>query len=206
MTLGLGLFLMSAYLLGSIPFGFLVGRTRGVDVTKHGSGNIGFSNVLRLLGPGPASIVLLTDLLKGAVPVFLGRLWLPSLTEADPALWLLAVAVAPVFGHTFSIFLRFRGGRAVATTLGALLGMNWLAGLLGLGVWMAVVAVTRYISVGSIAACCVVPIFMALTGVRFEWTLFWTAVASLIILRHVPNIGRLLEGTESKIGQRVSTE
>ncbi len=124
----LALLLVAAYLLGSIPFGFLVGRTRGVDVTKHGSGNIGFSNVLRLLGLGPASVVLVADVLKGAIPVCFGRVWLPSITESDPALWLPAVAVAPILGHTFSVFLRFRGGRAVATTLGALLGMNWLAG------------------------------------------------------------------------------
>ena len=206
MTFGLGAFLVAAYLLGSIPFGFLVGRTRGVDVTKHGSGNIGFSNVLRLLGPGPASAVLVADVLKGAIPVYVGRLWLPSLTESDPAHWVLVVAVAPILGHTFSVFLKFRGGRAVATTLGVLLGMDWLAGLLGVGVWIAVVAVTRYISVASIAACCVVPVFMALRDVRLEWVLFWTAIGGLIILRHIPNIGRLLEGRESKIGQRVSAE
>jgi glycerol-3-phosphate acyltransferase PlsY len=199
----LGIFLMAAYLLGSIPFGFLVGRTRGVDVTKHGSGNIGFSNVLRLLGPGPASVVFVADVLKGAIPVCFGRLWLPSITESDPALWLPAVAVAPILGHTFSVFLRFRGGRAVATTLGALLGMNWLAGLVGLAVWVLVVGLTRYISVASIVTSSAVPVFMAFTGVRVEWTLFWAAVAALIILRHIPNLSRLLEGTESKIGQRV---
>jgi glycerol-3-phosphate acyltransferase PlsY len=206
MTLGLGLFLAAAYLLGSIPFGFLVGRTRGVDVTKHGSGNIGFSNVLRLLGPGPASAVLVADVLKGAIPVYVGRLWLPSLAHSDSALWMLTVAVAPILGHTFSVFLKFRGGRAVATTLGALLGMNWLAGLVAMAVWIVVVGLTRYISAASIAACAAVPVFMALIGDRLEWTLFWTAIASLIILRHVPNIRRLVEGTESKIGQRLSAE
>jgi glycerol-3-phosphate acyltransferase PlsY len=90
--------------------------------------------------------------------------------------------------------------------LGALLAMSWQAGLLALGIWIAVVAVTRYISVASIAASFGVPVFMALTGVRLEWTLFWTAIASLVIFRHISNLGRLLEGAESKIGERVKTD
>ena len=196
----------AAYLLGSIPFGVLAGRSRGVDVRKHGSGNIGFSNVLRVLGPGPAVLVFVADVLKGAVPMLAGR-WLLSAWDVGHAdLWLLAVGLAPILGHAFSVFLGFRGGRAVATTLGVLLGMVWQAGLVGLGVWIVVVAITRYISVASITASAAVPVFMAFSGVRLEWTLFWTVVAALIILRHVPNLGRLLEGRESKIGERVMTE
>jgi len=200
------LLLGAAYLLGSIPFGVLVGRSRGVDVRKYGSGNIGFSNVLRVLGPGPASLVFLADVLKGAVPVLAGR-WLLSAWEVEQAdLWLLAVGLAPILGHTFSVFLGFRGGRAVATTFGVLLGMIWQAGLIAMGVWIVVVAITRYISVASITASSAVPVFMAFSGVRLEWTLFWTAVAALIILRHIPNLGRLLEGRESKIGEPVTIE
>lgn len=199
----IAVWVLASYLLGSIPFGFLIGRTRGVDVTRQGSGNIGFSNVLRVLGPGPAAVVLVADVLKGAIPVYFGRYWLAEIVEGRPALWLLAIALAPILGHTFSIFLRFRGGRAVATTLGALLGMNWLAGVVGIGVWIVVVTVTRYISAASIAAASFVPIFMAVTGVSLEWTFFWTAVAALVIARHIPNLGRLIDGTESKIGEKV---
>jgi glycerol-3-phosphate acyltransferase PlsY len=199
----IAVWVLASYLLGSIPFGFLIGRTRGVDVTRQGSGNIGFSNVLRVLGPGPAAVVLIADVLKGAIPVYFGRYWLAEIVEGRPALWLLAIALAPILGHTFSVFLRFRGGRAVATTLGALLGMNWLAGVVGIGVWIVVVTVTRYISAASIAAASFVPIFMAVTGVSLEWTFFWTAVAALVIARHIPNLGRLIDGTESKIGEKV---
>jgi glycerol-3-phosphate acyltransferase PlsY len=195
--------ILASYLLGSIPFGFLIGRTRGIDVTRHGSGNIGFSNVLRVLGPGPAAVVLVADILKGATPVYFGRYWLSAVVGAEPAWCLLAFALAAILGHTFSVFLGFRGGRAVATTLGALLGMSWLAAVVGLGMWILVVAVTRYISVASIVAAASVPIFLAATEAQFERTLFWTAIAALIIARHIPNLGRLIEGTESKIGEKV---
>jgi len=113
------------------------------------------------------------------------------------------VTVAPILGHSFSVFLAFRGGRAVATTCGALLGMCWPAGLVGLGTWGIVVGITRYISVGSIVAAASVPIYLAAIGVRWEWAAFWTFAAGLIILRHIPNLARLLQGTEVKIGQRV---
>jgi glycerol-3-phosphate acyltransferase PlsY len=108
-------------------------------------------------------------------------------------------------GHTFSVFLRFRGGRAVAATLGALLGMWWQAGLVALGVFIILVAVTRYVSVASIVASSFVPVYLALAGARPAWAAFWTAIAALIIARHIPNIGRLLAGTEPKIGQRVAS-
>lgn len=199
----IAMWVLASYLLGSIPFGFLIGRTRGVDVTRHGSGNIGFSNVLRVLGPGPAAVVLIADVLKGAIPVYFGRQWLPALVGPESGWWLLAVALAAILGHTFSVFLGFRGGRAVATTLGALLGMNWLAAAVGLGVWILVVAITRYISVSSIVAAGFVPVFMAATGAQLERTLFWTAIAALIIARHIPNLRRLIEGRESKIGEKV---
>jgi glycerol-3-phosphate acyltransferase PlsY len=197
------LLIMGSYLLGGVPFGVIVGRLRGVDVRRYGSGNIGSSNVLRVLGPGPASLVLVADAMKGALPVVLGR-WLMrtwSLGEAD--LWVLAFGAAAILGHTFSVFLTFRGGRAVAATLGVLLAMAWQAALFGLAVWLLVVAVSRYISVASITASATVPIYLAATAVRWEWVAFWTAVAALIIARHIPNLGRLLEGTESKIGERV---
>ena len=196
----------AAYLLGSIPFGVLAGRSRGVDVRKHGSGNIGFSNVLRVLGPGPALLVFVADVLKGVIPV-LGARWLfRAWSVPSPDLWLLAVGLAPILGHTFSIFLGFRGGRAVATTLGVLLAMVWQAAAVGLGVWILVVAATRYISAGSIAAAVTVPVYLAIVGVRGEWAVFWTAVGALIVARHIANLGRLLEGRETKIGERVTTE
>jgi len=202
----LALLILGAYLVGSIPFGFIAGRLRGVDIRKHGSGNIGFSNVLRVLGPGVASGVLVGDVLKGVVPVLLGRWLLHAWSFSGADLWLLAVGLGPILGHTFSIFLGFHGGRAVATGFGVLLAMVWQAALVGLAAWLVVVAITRYISLSSIAACAAVPVYLAYFGVRWEWLAFWTAIASLVIARHIPNIGRLLKGTESKIGQRVRVE
>jgi glycerol-3-phosphate acyltransferase PlsY len=198
------LLLLASYLIGSVPFGVLVGRRlRGVDVRRYGSGNIGFSNVLRVLGPIPAAVVLGGDVLKGALPVVAGRYLLSAWGVPESDVWLLAVALAPILGHSFSVFLGFRGGRAVATTCGTLLGLCWPAAVVAIGVWMVVVGITRYISVGSIAAAAAVPIYMALGGVRWEWGAFWTGVAALVIARHVPSLGRLLQGTEARLGERV---
>jgi len=203
----IALLLACAYLVGSVPFGVIIGRAwRGVDVRKYGSGNIGFSNVLRVLGPGPASVVFVGDLLKGFLPVAVGRVLLVRWGMPETDLWLLALGLAPIIGHSFSVFLRFAGGRAVTTTCGVLLALVWPSAVIGLAVWLLMVAVTRYISVGSIVAAITVPAYMAASGKRWEWLLFWSAVALLVILRHIPNIKRLLAGTEVKIGQRVKVE
>jgi len=205
--MGIALLIIGGYLVGSIPFGVIVGRAwRGVDVRQYGSRNIGFSNVLRVLGWGPALVVFTGDVLKGAAPVFAGRELLDAWATPRPDLWMLTIAVAPILGHSFSIFLRFRGGRAVATTLGVLLGVSWPAALVGLAVWLILVGTTRYISVGSMGASVVVPTYMALSGAQWQWAVFWGAVGLLVILRHLPNIGRLVRGAEAKIGQRVEVD
>lgn len=201
--MGIAVLLLCSYLLGSIPFGMIVGRARGVDIRRQGSGNIGATNVLRVLGPWPAALVLAGDVTKGLVPVLVGRALLRAWAIPQADLWVLAVALAPILGHTFSVFLRFRGGRAVATTLGALLGMSWPAGVIGLCIWLVVVGLTRYISLASIIASPFVPVYLLLSGARPAWCAFWAAIAALIIARHIPNIGRLLEGTEPRIGERV---
>jgi len=196
-----------AYLLGSLPFGLMVGRwVRGVDIRKFGSGNIGFSNVLRVLGPGPASLVLVGDTLKGVIPVVVGRRLLVSWGVSPADLWVLAVALAAILGHSFSVFCGFRGGRAVATALGTLLGLCWPSALIALSIWLALVAATRYISLGSMVAALSVPTYIALAHRPPSWIAFWSAIALLIVVRHLPNIKRLLSGTETKIGQRVNVE
>lgn len=203
----IALLLLGSYLVGSIPFGVIVGRRwRGVDVRKYGSGNIGFSNVLRVLGWRPAALVLAADALKGLVPVLVGRSLLTKWMVPEIDLWLLAVAIAPILGHSFSIFIGFRGGRAVTTTTGVLLGLAPLGAAIAVATWFALVGLTRYISVGSMTAAASVPLYMALAGKRWEWVVFWCAVAALVILRHRPNVGRLLSGTEVKIGQKVRLE
>ncbi len=207
--MSVAILIIASYLIGSIPFGVIVGRARGVDIRKHGSGNIGASNVLRLLGPGPAAAVFAGDVLKGVIPVVAGRVLLggglaPAQHHAD--VWLLGIALAAILGHTFSAFLGLRGGRAVATTLGTLLGMSWQAGLVGFGIWVVVVAATRYISVASIIASAAVPIYLGVTGAGTAHTVFWAAIAALIVARHIPNMRRLMSGTEAKIGQMVELD
>ncbi len=196
--------LLGGYLLGSMPFGIIVGRAwRGIDIRKYGSGNIGFSNALRVLGWKAASVVFVGDVLKGFIPVFVARRVLAAAHLPNAELWLLPVALGPILGHCFSVFLGFRGGRAIATTLGVLLGLAPIAGLCGLGMWLIIVAITRYISIASIAASITVPVVVAITGARWELIAFWSAIAALIIARHVPNVRRLIAGTETKIGQKV---
>jgi len=195
---------VGAYLAGSIPFGVLIGRAwKGIDIRKYGSGNIGFSNALRLLGWKPAALVFLADAAKGAVPVCVGQALLRSWQAPRADLLLLLLGLLPILGHSFSVFLRFSGGRAVTTTLGVLLGLCWPAAAIGLGLWIVVVALTRYISLASIIAALSVPGYMFLAHRSNEWKIFWSAIALLVILRHLPNILRLLAGTETKLGQKV---
>lgn len=205
--MGIGLLLLCAYLVGSVPFGVIVGRVwRGVDVRQYGSGNIGASNVLRVLGPGPAALVFVGDGLKGFVPVAVAHALLNRWGAQHVDLWLLAFAMAPIVGHSFSVFLKFSGGRVVTTTCGTLFAMAWPAAAIGLGIWVMLVATTRYISVASMLAAASVPIYMVAAGKRWEWLVFWSAVAALVILRHIPNMKRLLAGTETKIGEKVEVE
>ncbi len=199
----LALFL-GAYFIGSIPFGVLIGRAcRGIDIRQYGSGNIGFSNALRVLGWKPAALVFLADAAKGAAPVFVGHALLHAWRLPRADLWLMLLGLMPLLGHTFSMFLRFTGGRAVTTTLGVFIGLCWQAAAIGLGLWIIVLAITRYISVASILAALSVPTYMFVTGRTVEWKVFASAIALLVILRHLPNIKRLLAGTEAKFGQKV---
>jgi acyl phosphate:glycerol-3-phosphate acyltransferase len=204
MTAQLLALFLGGYLVGSIPFGVLVGRAcKGVDIRQYGSGNIGFSNALRVLGWKPAAVVFIADALKGAAPVVASQALMRAWHTPHADLWLLLLGLAPILGHSFSAFLKFTGGRAVTTTLGVLLGLCWQAALIGLGIWLIVVAVTRYISLASILASASVPIYMVLAHRGRAWIVFWIAIAALVILRHIPNIKRLLADAETKIGERV---
>ena len=204
MTLRLLAIILGGYLVGSLPFGVIIGRAwKGVDIRQYGSGNIGFSNALRVLGWKPAAVVFVGDALKGIVPVVLGQALLRTWHVPHADLWLLLVGLAPILGHSFSVFLRFRGGRAVTTTLGVLIGLCWQAALVALVSWLVVVAITRYISLGSIVAALSVPTYMFLSGKSRDWLILWCVVSLLVILRHLPNMKRLVKGTEVKIGEKV---
>lgn len=189
--------LVIAYLLGSIPFGLLIGKAKGIDVRKAGSGNIGASNVMRIVGTPWAVTVLILDAAKAALPVLLMR-W----AGYDSALLHLAAGLCAVFGHTWSVYLRGKGGRGVASALGVLIALTPSIALIGFASWVLVVAVTRYISLASMLAGSVIVVFMFVFQMPTSYK--WGAVAlfALVVYRHIPNIKRLLAGTEHRFGEK----
>ena len=206
MLLPIALILVVSYLLGSLPFGFLVGRAHGVDIRSEGSGNIGATNVFRVVGRGWGLLVFALDFLKGLVPVLLAP-WLALQAGGGGSLAslpLLLAGLAAILGHNYPCWLGFRGGKGVATSGGALVGiMPWVA-LVGLVAWLLVFLPTRYVSLASIVAALALPVaYYALAGWRggFEPALFALAlvIAALAVWRHRGNIARLLNGTEHRM-------
>ena len=189
---------ITSYLFGGIPIGLLVGRARGIDdIRKYGSGNIGASNVLRVIGVKAGVLVWIADALKGLAPVLVARYALHL-----PEIWVAAVALAALLGHCFSVYLRLTGGRGVSTSLGIALGLDWRVGLICFACWIIIVAVTRFISLGSIIGVSLAPPLLHLFGAPQAYMLATLAVGLVVLVRHAPNIRRLLNGTERKIGQR----
>lgn len=196
-----------AYLLGSIPVGYILGRVaKGIDVRRFGSGNFGTTNVFRVVGPLPGLIVLVLDILKGLIPVTVfGDFLLHNFPGFDPIFVRLILAVAAVCGHNWTIFLKFRGGKGIATTTGALVGLSFKIPALGLifglclGVWVLVVLITGYISLGSILAACSLPIFMLIFHQPAKLVAFAALLCIFAVYRHNSNIRRLLRGEEGKI-------
>lgn len=188
-----------SYLLGSIPTGFVWAKARGIDIRKVGSGNIGATNVMRALGKGPGITVLLIDAAKGFVPVFCAPLYFP---QADKTMLQIVCCVAVIAGHNWTCWLKFKGGKGVATSAGALLGMLTLPLLVALAVWGVVFGIWRYVSLASIAAALAVPVATwFLTGDR-TFLIFTVVLGALVIYKHKANIQRLLAGTENRIGAR----
>jgi acyl phosphate:glycerol-3-phosphate acyltransferase len=188
---------VGAYLFGGIPIGLLIARLNGIaDIRQHGSGNIGASNVLRVLGVKLGLLVLLLDAFKGYAPVAAAHLL------GLPGWWVAGVAMAAIVGHCFSVYLRFTGGKGVATSLGVILGLDWRAGLICLGVWAAIVAVTRYISLASMVASALSAPMLCVFRQPVPAVVAGGLLALLVIERHKANIQRLLAGEERRIGQR----
>jgi glycerol-3-phosphate acyltransferase PlsY len=184
---------LGAYLAGSIPFGVLVARLKGVDLRQVGSGNIGATNVARALGKGWAIAVLLGDAAKGFVPVWLGR------RLGFPAAAVALAGASAIVGHMFTLFLRGRGGKGVATSLGVALALSPLAALIGFGVYLVLFATTRLSSLGSLLGVWTFSLFFAFHDAP-PAPLVGLAVggAALVTLRHRQNIGRLLRGEEKR--------
>ncbi|QFS47481.1 glycerol-3-phosphate 1-O-acyltransferase PlsY [Nostoc sphaeroides] len=212
-----GTIVVIAYLLGSFPTGYIaVKLLKGIDIREVGSGSTGATNVLRTLGKGPGAFVLVLDALKGVLAIALVY-WLfnfnqiqnyipPTIDAQAWQPWVLTLAgLAGILGHSKSIFLGFTGGKSVAISLGILLTMSWQVGLATVGVFAVVVAISRIVSLSSIAGAIAVPIFMVLLHQPLPYILFGIAGGLYVILRHRTNIERLLAGTEPKIGQNVAT-
>ncbi|WP_428393313.1 glycerol-3-phosphate 1-O-acyltransferase PlsY [Lichenicoccus sp.] len=188
-----------AYLTGSIPFGLMLTRAAGLgDIRAIGSGNIGATNVLRTGNRGLAAATLLLDTLKGAVAIWLGVFILPTLLSAAVA------ALCVVLGHCFPVWLRFAGGKGVATVLGVGFGLDWRVGIICAALWLAVARWTKLSSAGGIAAALALPVLLFV----FAWpdlagAVPWSGVliAALVLVRHRANIARILAGTEPRIGR-----
>ncbi len=190
------LLLLVSYLIGSIPTGYILGKVlKGIDIRTLGSGNIGATNVWRALGPVPALAALAGDITKGIVAVLLGRHFGPPGFE-------LATAAAALIGHGWSVFLRFRGGKMIATLLGVLLMLPPVGIAVAAVIWLSLTALTRYVSLASMTAAVAVPIAFAATGADLELVLFTAAAAAVVVYKHRDNIARLIDGTEHKFGFR----
>jgi glycerol-3-phosphate acyltransferase PlsY len=194
--------LVASYLLGAIPTSYLAGRLfRGIDLREHGSKNLGATNLYRLLGWRFAIPVGAFDVAKGAIPVLL---FAPRVS--DSALFALACGITAVVGHVFSVFVRFRGGKGVATAAGVMLALTPAALGVAAAVWALLVFLTGYVSLGSIAAAAVFPVAVFLLERPDRPEILWldAAVAAGIIWLHRANIRRLLNGTENRFGRRAA--
>lgn len=188
--------LACGYILGSIPFGLLIGRLKGVDIRKEGSGNIGATNVQRTLGWLPATFSFLLDFVKGFVPVILAIIFGLDIWQAA------AIGAAVVAGHCWSVFLLFKGGKGISTTFAVVVALDWRIGLGCLVLWLIILLLSRYVSLASIIAASVMPFgFLVVT---FNLPLFGILViiAAIAIIKHSGNMKRLAAGNERMIGQK----
>jgi glycerol-3-phosphate acyltransferase PlsY len=204
--------LLAGYLLGSIPSGWLAGHwLAGIDLRQEGSGSTGATNVLRVVGKGPALAVFLVDVLKGTMAVVLARALLapfgnslgPSSWQTDS--WVVGAGLAALAGHIWPVWLGGKGGKAVATGLGMLLGLAWPVGLACLGIFLTVLALSRIVSLSSVVAALALPALMlgwfGSSGVRPAYLALALLTSALVLWRHRSNLQRLLAGTEPQLGK-----
>jgi len=213
MTSSFIILIVASYLLGSVPFGVLIAKAHGKDLRSIGSGNIGATNVSRALGKKWAYICFILDCLKGLVPMLAAKPLATPLTVTTLSLWL-TVGCAAILGHIFPVYLKFKGGKGMSTCMGIILGLYpyyTLPGLIAFIIWVICVLLWRYVSLASIIAAVIFPISLITAIFSFQnwhladlWPLIIVALAlsALVIVRHVENIKRLLEGSEHKVLQR----
>ncbi|HEY9510628.1 MAG TPA: glycerol-3-phosphate 1-O-acyltransferase PlsY [Verrucomicrobiae bacterium] len=198
---------VAAYFLGSIPTGFLVAKAKGIDIRKVGSGNIGATNAFRVLGKPAGTFVLIADGLKGYVAAAwlcgLFSSWL-KIPAADLGTMHIVAGICAVLGHNFTCWLNFKGGKGIATTAGVYFALAPLAVGIAMVTWIIFALVSRYVSVGSIAAAVALSAAVWLTQHNLLLGIVTTALSALAILKHKKNIQRLMNGTENRIGKKAS--
>jgi len=193
------LIIIGCYLLGSIPFGYIVGKLfKKIDIREFGSGNIGATNVLRILGPSLASFVVIGDIGKGILSIFLVRFF-----NIDNLLIFTIAGLAVICGHDWSLFLGFKGGKGIATTFGVVFALNPIIAVLALIIWGIVLITTRYVSLSSIFAVISIFIFTILLKQPYEYIVFSAIILVLGIFNHKENIERLKSKKERKIGEKI---
>ena len=192
--------LLLSFVCGAIPFGVLIGHSRGVDVRAVGSGNIGTTNVWRALGPVAGGLVFALDVGKGVAGPLFGQ-WLAGGNTFGIA----GCAIAAVLGHTFSPFLGFKGGKGIATSLGALLGLMPIVGVLIFAVWGVMLGLTRMISAASIVACLGLPILALLLHAEPLYFVVALLMSAVAFVKHLPNLKRIRAGVEPRVGQKKIT-
>lgn len=192
--------ILIGYVIGSTPIGLLAGKMKGIDIRDHGSGNIGATNVLRTLGKPIGITVLVFDILKGLLPVVIAMLM------TDNSEIHVAAALATILGHNFTFWLKFKGGKGIATTAGTMLPLVPIALLVAVILWILLFKVTRYVSVGSIAAALVIPLveFIRAPFSGFNWPvlIYCLMLCALAIWKHRGNIKRLMDGTEARFSKK----
>lgn len=212
--------MLGCYLACGIPFGLIIGRLQGnVDIRTAGSGNIGTTNALRVAGPKVAALTLVFDCLKGVAGVMVGR-WAvarfgfgmpPSIMDpgAPGDLLLALIALSCLYGHVFSPYLKFKGGKGIATGVGILFGFHWPLALAHLGIFIVIVALTKLVSLGSIVTAALVPltVYLVFPNISLPALAIWAVLGWTVVWAHRSNIRRLREGTESKLSftKRVTT-
>lgn len=198
MIIQISLLLAICYIIGSIPTAYIIGKLFGkCDIRQVGSGNVGATNVFRVIGHVPGIIVLIIDILKGVIAVLLARFLLhQQLIE-------IIAGILSIAGHTWTIFLKFKGGKGVATSLGVFTALAPIPVIIVLPIFVLIVALTKYVSLGSIIGAILLPFLIWQIEANIVLTLLATVVSVFILIKHIPNIKRLIAGNENKLWQKV---
>ncbi|MBI4845419.1 MAG: glycerol-3-phosphate 1-O-acyltransferase PlsY [Candidatus Omnitrophica bacterium] len=194
---------MISYLLGAVPAAFLVGKLlKGIDIRQEGSGNVGATNALRVLGKGPGIVVLCFDIAKGVIAVTVFAIIFNRLDGVASEFIKSCYGLAVVCGHIYNVFLGFKGGKGVATSAGVLLGIVPGAILIGVAVFLLILFLTKYVSLGSIFASILAPFYLLISRAHYSYVLMSAVFCVLIVSKHRENIKRLLSGREKRIFEK----